>query len=358
MTTSERIETLKDTKQNFIRHIQQISNYHEIDQEKLYNAISGIEGVFDYMVNFYEKDIVGDNTAKKGLALEVIEAYSSKKLPSASMIHFIGESSIEYLFYLAVNQSIPELFKGEVYLLPQVLVCKDKYRLDFALIHNRTQKILIGIECDGHTDNHITKSDIENDYYRERQIKKEEHVEIWRFAGTEIYRDFTGVAREFWEYIEENYSNEIIGVPEDYWNEIEKAMDADYTSNSHVCNFVFQGDNGVLESVSSLLDKPELIRRYHVFEYQFLDNLGFMYNAKDILGFHNNYNKLIYEIRNHFLRAGWEGDGVIQLLWFPPFLQIGIEDTWGTVVWHVKQKNNGTSFIASPEIIPNLEQIL
>jgi hypothetical protein len=37
------------------------------------------------------------------------------------------------------------------------------------------------------------------------------------------------------------------------------------------------------------------------------------------------------------------------VIWLPPFLDIGSEDTWGTYVWHVKQRNNGISFLLSAE---------
>ena len=51
-----------------------------------------------------------------------------------------------------------------------------------------------------------------------------------------------------------------------------------------------------------------------------------------------------------FQECGWEGDGDIEIIWIPPFL-INDPDSWGLYVWHVKQRNNGYSFIASDEDI-------
>jgi len=54
-------------------------------------------------------------------------------------------------------------------------------------------------------------------------------------------------------------------------------------------------------------------------------------------------------VENRFKEAGWEGDGQLGLMWIPPFFIPGDETTWGTYIWHVKQSNNGTSFIGGIE---------
>ena len=53
------------------------------------------------------------------------------------------------------------------------------------------------------------------------------------------------------------------------------------------------------------------------------------------------------KIEELFREIGWEGDGKLGVIWIPPFVDIGIEDGWGTYIWHVKQSNNGTSWLAS-----------
>ena len=89
---------------------------------------------------------------------------------------------------------------------------------------------------------------------------------------------------------------------------------------------------------------------FQVYEYMHLDDLHFIrppeevYADEDLTALH----KVTEAIKRKFLAAGWEGDGSIGILWLPPFVEVGTEDTWGAHIWHVKQDNNGISFLASP----------
>lgn len=51
------------------------------------------------------------------------------------------------------------------------------------------------------------------------------------------------------------------------------------------------------------------------------------------------------EVAKAFVKNGWEGDGTLMCLWIPPFIDYKIEDTFGTYIWHVKQSNDGISFL-------------
>jgi len=51
-------------------------------------------------------------------------------------------------------------------------------------------------------------------------------------------------------------------------------------------------------------------------------------------------------IRDAFRKSGWEGDGEIEAMRVPPFFSTGGYSSWFEL-FHVKQSNNGTSFIAS-----------
>lgn len=72
--------------------------------------------------------------------------------------------------------------------------------------------------------------------------------------------------------------------------------------------------------------------------------------------------KIISELVGAFKSAGWEGDGKLTVIWLPPFIQGAQDDTYGDVIFHVKQKNNGTSFLASEKdfshIFQNAEKIV
>lgn len=110
-----------------------------------------------------------------------------------------------------------------------------------------------------------------------------------------------------------------------------------------------------LESQFGVLDlddcpefQPERFASYFVYEYQHIDYLDLMPPASLALRKYPNVRQIITEVGRRFLDAGWEGDGVIQLLWLPPFLGIADEGTWGTFLFHVKQGQKGRSYLASP----------
>jgi len=95
--------------------------------------------------------------------------------------------------------------------------------------------------------------------------------------------------------------------------------------------------------------RPSDAKRLLIQQYQFLDDLSFVRNPADVLdkSEKDELQKFIVALATQFKKAGWEGDGEIGLIWLPPFVDVGVEDTWGTYVWHVKQSNNGTSWLAS-----------
>ena len=116
-----------------------------------------------------------------------------------------------------------------------------------------------------------------------------------------------------------------------------------------------QGPDLIYDYIRDLLEHPDGIQAYYVYTYEHIDILDFLPLAKDMLGKYDGYTPLLEQVKALFARNGWEGDGEIRLMWFPPFLKIGVEDTWGTLAWFVKQSNHGTSFIASPVPIPYLQ---
>jgi len=98
-----------------------------------------------------------------------------------------------------------------------------------------------------------------------------------------------------------------------------------------------------------MLPETSLIQGYYVYEYTFLDDLQFIKPPEEVFAYEDpiRRNVVIDTVKKRFLDAGWEGDGDIGILWLPPFVDAGVEDTWGTYIWHVKQSNNGISFLAS-----------
>lgn len=100
------------------------------------------------------------------------------------------------------------------------------------------------------------------------------------------------------------------------------------------------------------LRDPRVVDDFEVYEYQHLDELSFMPEASSVLGDFVGFEGLVGRLEKRLKKAGWEGDGTLTLLWFPPFVGAGVEDTQGVGVWHVKQSNNGTSWLASPVALP------
>jgi hypothetical protein len=99
------------------------------------------------------------------------------------------------------------------------------------------------------------------------------------------------------------------------------------------------------------IGSPEHASKLNVYQYHFLDDLSFVRNPHDVFteSAKEEVDAYLAALRERFTSAGWEGDGKIGVIWFPPFVDVGIEDTWGTYVWHVKQSNNGTSWLAAHE---------
>lgn len=86
--------------------------------------------------------------------------------------------------------------------------------------------------------------------------------------------------------------------------------------------------------------------------YQFIDNLQHIIPPKQVFE-DSAYESIAEKVRKAFYDAGWEGDGELGLIWLPPFL-FENGDTFGEYVWHVKQYNNGVSFLGYMEYrLPN-----
>jgi len=93
----------------------------------------------------------------------------------------------------------------------------------------------------------------------------------------------------------------------------------------------------------------EALRRFHCFEWNPIDNLHFTRSPNEFIEHPEDY---IEEAKKMFLRKGWEGDGEITLIWIPEFCLVNLSKVKnsknGIVLWHVKQLNDGTSWLLSP----------
>ncbi|SFN49570.1 hypothetical protein SAMN05428949_3032 [Chitinophaga sp. YR627] len=97
---------------------------------------------------------------------------------------------------------------------------------------------------------------------------------------------------------------------------------------------------------------PETLRTFNVKAYEWIDNLNFTLSPEACLGNAEEYTNIAKEM---FLDAGWDGDGIVELMWIPPFMLHGIvtrDITAGVTVWHVKQEEDGISWLLSPIKLP------
>ncbi len=98
---------------------------------------------------------------------------------------------------------------------------------------------------------------------------------------------------------------------------------------------------------------PEQLQEFQTYGLQYIDNRLFALSPEKLLGTQLAM-PYIRAAAARFDAMGWEGDGAIKLLWLPSFVfprSAGI-DPVGVVIWHVKQDEDGFSFILSPVQLP------
>ncbi|PTU65782.1 hypothetical protein DB032_12970 [Chromobacterium sp. Panama] len=98
--------------------------------------------------------------------------------------------------------------------------------------------------------------------------------------------------------------------------------------------------------------EPEALRSFFVYSFEWIDNLLFLQSPQSLVGLRAADYEAIAKER--FVECGWEGNGTIQLLWLPSFvfpLSLNIQPT-GIAIWHVKQIEDGVSFLLSPIQLP------
>jgi hypothetical protein len=95
----------------------------------------------------------------------------------------------------------------------------------------------------------------------------------------------------------------------------------------------------------SIAYEPEELETFEVYGFEYIDNLHFLRDPKDVLG--DRAHEYVSIAKRRFLEAGWAGDGEVQLLWLPSFVfPAALDIHWaGEVLWHVKQKAMAFPFL-------------
>ena len=92
---------------------------------------------------------------------------------------------------------------------------------------------------------------------------------------------------------------------------------------------------------------PDDVANWHIYVFEYLDDLNWMPPAHEILKGWLLADDLLTAVAARCREKGWDGDGIFQAMWLPPFLDVGLPDL-GCYVLVVKQDDDGTAWIASP----------
>lgn len=316
-------ELFEDVKKEFLKNLNKYCNETNIGDETLYYSFRNLENLLDLMSTFISKE--GDETSRHAIALELITGSLRCDIPFS--IETFLESPIEYLFFTALQKTMPFHISLQAYLQPAIEVCGGKYILDIGLMKRNYKEnepegdLICGIECDGYDTHYSSKLKATKTTDRIRNIKMTENVDVFQYTGTEIFKDSISLAKQFWKHIEET-------------------VFPNFDSNYYY--------DAVYEMVKEYLKNIKLVESFYVYRYEHIDILDLMPLSDAVLSKYRGYGDFIKEIKSKLTEGGWEGDGEIQLLWIPPFCDLTYEDTYGIIAWLVKQDNNGTAFICSP----------
>lgn len=97
----------------------------------------------------------------------------------------------------------------------------------------------------------------------------------------------------------------------------------------------------------------ESLREFFSYGFEYIDNRLFCISAEKMLGTRVAHS-YIEIAKERFLELGWTGDGEIELLWLPSFVFPSSSEVppTGVVLWHVKQSEDGISYLLSPVELP------
>lgn len=88
---------------------------------------------------------------------------------------------------------------------------------------------------------------------------------------------------------------------------------------------------------------------FYIYKFEYIDCHEFIKNPSDVPEYIFDALPKLDNVKKALKDYGWEGDGEFGIIWIPPFL-MPVYDA-GIYLWHVKQSNNGISFLASKEDI-------
>lgn len=109
-----------------------------------------------------------------------------------------------------------------------------------------------------------------------------------------------------------------------------------------------------VQPLTSELGSRKAFAKYYIYSYEWIDRLSGFEDAEEFLGDWALKDVFLNQMRARFKSGGWQGDGKFQILWLPPFTAKDAPTT-GYYILHVKQSDDGISWIASRYKIYGLE---
>ena len=105
---------------------------------------------------------------------------------------------------------------------------------------------------------------------------------------------------------------------------------------------------------NEVIDYPaERLHEFYSYGFEHIDNRLFCISAEKLLGTRTSQN-YIQIAKSRFSDMGWNGEGEVELLWLPSFVfpfEFNVPPI-GVVIWHVKQSEDGISYLLSPVKLP------
>lgn len=105
---------------------------------------------------------------------------------------------------------------------------------------------------------------------------------------------------------------------------------------------------------NEIIDYPAAkLREFHAYGFEYIDNRLFCISAEKLLGT-RAATDYIEIAKTRFLELGWAGDGEVEIFWLPSFVfpfKWNVAPT-GIAIWHVKQSEDGVSYLLSPVELP------
>jgi hypothetical protein len=113
-------------------------------------------------------------------------------------------------------------------------------------------------------------------------------------------------------------------------------------------------DSYTVEWEALITYDADAVASMEVYTFEYIDNLHFLLPPPVVIRDAKRCGRLCEAVSRRFKEEGWEGTGRLSLLWLPKFVFPHASDCGyeGVILWHVKQHEDGISWLLSPLDLP------